>query len=297
MDGHRGSARAVAQRRRLVAVAVLGAAVALGAVLVSRSPVSAPIVVPDESASGEAVPEVGAPEISPPDPVPWDAVAWTHLQGAFAPGDPTPIRMDGLLNADTLLIGWGRALTEGRNQFNDMGAVFISPDGRSWRTILIDHGVGAPDTSELWGVAAGPLGLLAFGGVCCAMEVRAVWHSPDGVAWQRLALGGDLEPRASRFAAVVGLADGWVAVGSEGAEHTEGRIWTSPDGATWTAVDPEEAGLGAGTVSDIAAGPEGLVAVGTIDGPDGTHDGGIWLSADGSSWERVGADDPQLTGR
>jgi len=172
----------------------------------------------------------------------------------------------------------------------------VSGNGRAWRTILIDEGVAAADTSEITGVVEGPRGLLAFGGVCCETETRAVWHSEDGVDWRRLKLAGDLAPRASYFSAVIGLADGWVAVGSEGLLRAEARIWTSLDGATWTAVDPEESGLTTGTIADVGLGPSGLVAVGTIDDAAGTHDGGIWVSPDGRSWERVGHQDPALAG-
>lgn len=285
--------------RAIAAAVLLGAAVVLGAVLVTRSPAASPTAsttpLPVESgASGAGSTSTGS-DVPPADPVAWRAVAWSHVQGAFHPGDPVPVRMDGLVDAGDLLVGWGRALTEGRNQFNEFGAVFVSRDGRSWRSILIDHGVGPADTSELAGIAVGPRGFLAFGGVCCEAETRAVWHSADGADWRRLELAGDLAPRASHFNAIVGVADGWVAVGFEGVMEPEARIWTSRDGATWTAVDHVDAGLGPGTISDVAAGTNGLVAVGTIDDAAGTHDGGIWLSDDGTSWRRVGADDPELS--
>jgi hypothetical protein len=183
--------------------------------------------------------------------------------------------------------------TPGRNQFNEIAAVFLSADGMLWRSVPVDDGVGRQDTSELTGVAVGPLGLIAYGGVCCGSEEPAMWVSDDGVAWMRVRIAGDFDPRTSYVARVVGHATGWVAVGTTG---DRAAMWTSADGRTWTAVDPVGAGLGRGTVSDVALSGDQLVAVGTIDDAAGTHDGAIWMSRDGENWLRVAEADPSLTG-
>lgn len=181
----------------------------------------------------------------------------------------------------------------GQDQFNDMGAVFISTDGRHWRAIALDDGVAATDTSEPNGVAIGPSGMVAFGGVCCGTEERAIWGSLDGLRWARVAVRPDFNQRASGIQRIVGLQTGWVAVGGQGEEAT---IWTSSDGSNWQAVDRAVAGLGKGVVSDVAATPDGLIAVGTIDDVAGTHDGAIWVSKDGGNWARTAAADPALVG-
>ncbi|HEX5591696.1 MAG TPA: hypothetical protein VFX65_15485 [Candidatus Limnocylindrales bacterium] len=239
---------------------------------------------------------VALPGELPPHPGdgPWNGVAWQPVADPFPAGDPVPNRVDGLATGAGLIVGWGRVATPGRNQFNDMGAVFVSSDGLRWRSVALDDGVAGPDTSEPRGVGIGPLGLLAFGGVCCTEEERAIWSSADGSAWTRLPLAGELDLRASSFMRVVGTPTGWVAVGGSGAQAA---IWHSADGAAWEAVDPVAAGLGRGQVSDVARTDDGtLIAVGTIDDAAGTHDGGVWLSGDGVEWRRVAAAEPSLTG-
>ena len=271
----------------LIALAVVAALVVL---LLFRPQVAAPTA---ETASVPAEPIPNAiPEV---DPIPWAAVDWQPQEEAFAADQPQIIRMDGIVDGGDLILGWGRASTPGRNQFNDMGAVFTSRDGRSWQAALIDHDVEAANTSELSGVAVGPRGYLAYGGVCCDPERRAVWHSADGAEWTGLDLGGDLDPAGVSVAAVVGIESGWVAVGNT-VNAQQGHIWHSRDGAEWDLIDPDPAGLGGATLSDLAVGPDGLTVVGTIGGTDGTYDGGIWTSADGVAWQRVGADDPALAG-
>jgi hypothetical protein len=259
-------------------------AVAIAAVLVlTRTPAAPP--------QGEP----GGPGVVPAaDPDPWTAVDWSEVRGAFPVNEPGLFRIDGVADGGELNVAWGSSPTPGRNQFNAMGSVFLSRDGVAWRTVLLDHGVGPLDTSEIAGVAGGPMGLLAFGGVCCASETRAIWLSSDGLRWERVELKGDLDRSAHHISAVVGTDDGWVAVGSR--DDGRGGIWTSHDGITWDAVDLDFPQMPWDGVSDIAPFVDGFVAVGTIDAPDGTHDGGIWRSDDGIRWERIGADDPSLTG-
>lgn len=284
-------------RRRTALLVVAAALAGLVALVVGRAPVSAPA---GEGRQPSGSPATGVEDASTPraaipavDGEPWNGVVWQDVAVPFEAADAHPTSIDGVLTVDDTVIGWGRAAMPDRNEFHEMGAIFVSPDGRRWRTILIDHGVAPPDTSEIHGVAAGPGGLIAFGRVCCARESLAVWHSPDGAGWTRLELDGELRPGAY-INAVAGSPTGWVAVGSVGDAERQARIWTSPDGATWTAVDSERAGLGIGTVSDVASAPDGVIAVGTIDDEAGTHDGGVWISTDGLAWERVGADDPLL---
>ncbi|MGH2383056.1 MAG: hypothetical protein ACRDG7_17790 [Candidatus Limnocylindria bacterium] len=271
----------------LIALAVLAALLVL---FLFRPPVVAPTAV------RQSVPaEVIRNAIPAADPVPWAAVDWQPQEEPLAADQPPLIRMDGIVDGGDLILGWGRAATPGRNQFNDMGAVFVSRDGRSWQTALIDHGVEAANGSELNGVAVGPRGYLAYGGVCCDPERRAVWQSADATRWTRLDLRGGLDAAGVSFASVVGIESGWIAVGNT-MDAQQGQIWFSRDGADWELIDPDAAGIDGATLSDLAVGPDGLIVVGTVDGPDGTYDGGVWTSPDGVSWQRVGADDPALAG-
>ncbi|MDQ3691129.1 MAG: hypothetical protein M3406_14060 [Chloroflexota bacterium] len=273
----------------LVALAILAALIAL---LLIRPPAAAPTADGDPTSTEPIQDAAGIPEV---DPLPWAAVAWQSLEDPLPADQPPIMRMDAMVNGGDLIIGWGRASTPNRNQFNDMGAVFVSRDGRSWQTALIEHGVNEMSTSELHGVAVGPRGYLAYGGVCCEPETRALWHSTDGLGWTRLEIEGDLDLTGVYLAAVVGVESGWVAIGNTINEQ-EGQLWTSEDGSDWKLIDGDQAGLASATLSDLAIGPDGLVAVGTVDGQDGTYDGGIWTSADGRSWQRVGDDDQILAG-
>lgn len=91
----------------------------------------------------------GAPVlVAPADPIGWASVAWQNIPDPFPDGVPRPLRVDGLTAGDGVVVGWGRVAAPGRNQFNDMGAVFVSTDGRRWRAIALDDGVAAADTSE-----------------------------------------------------------------------------------------------------------------------------------------------------
>ena len=270
----------------LIALAVVVAVVLL---LLIRPPVAAPEAGGQPPSSD---PTGSQDLIPPPDPVPWAAVEWHALEEPFAADEPPLIRMDGVVDAGDLIVGWGRASTPARNQFNDMGAVLVSRDGRSWSTVLIEDGVEPANTSELTGVAAGPHGYLAYGGVCCEPEQRAVWHSSDGLAWERQQIVGEMDRIGGSFASVVGVASGWVAVGNAW-NGQEGQIWVSSDGADWELMDGD---LGSATLSDVSMGSDGLIAVGTVDGPDGTYDAGIWTSPNGRTWQRIGAGDPALAG-
>jgi len=278
--------------RHLLALVALSILAALIALLLIRPQAAAPTADGDPT-SIEPIHDV--PGIPVVDPVPWAAVEWLSLEDPVSPDQPPIMRMDAMVDGGELVLGWGRASTPNRNQFNDMGAVFVSRDGRSWRTALIENGVDEVNTSELNGVAVGPRGYLAYGGVCCEPEARALWHSTDGLEWVRLEIDGDLDPTDVYFAAIVGVEGGWVAIGNT-IVGQQGQMWTSEDGSNWKLIDGDQAGLASATLSDLAVRPDGLVAVGTVDGQDGTYDGGIWTSADGRSWQRVGADDPVLAG-
>jgi hypothetical protein len=265
----------------VAALAAVATAGALGVVWASQAP------------SGSPQPPTESPGPVPSaDPLGWAGIDWENVRDPFPVDDPRPARIDGLGSGQGVLVGWGRVTTPGRNQFNEMGAVFMSTDGGRWRSVALDDGVDPVDTSELTGVAVGPAGMLAYGGVCCGTEERALWRSADGLRWTRVRLAGDMAPR-SLIARVVGLPTGWVAVGSSG---DRAAIWTSSDGLSWEAVDPPAAGLDIGAVSDVALTDDRLIAVGTIDDKAGTHDGAIWLSDNGSDWTRAADKDPTMTG-
>ncbi len=147
--------------------------------------------------------------------------------------------------------------------------------------------VNLPETQDFQAVPLAvldtPDGWLAVG--IDAQDRAAVWTSPDGVDWARLAHDPAFDGAA--MADVVAGGPGLVAVG---ATATGGRftpateqavVWTSADGGqSWRRIDSSSFN-GAGMTAVTAGGP-GLVAVGG-DGATVV----IWTSPDGETWQRV----------
>jgi hypothetical protein len=274
-------------RRVAIAVAALGVAVLLA--LVSRTPASAPTPV------SSATPSLQPGELPPlPAPDAWADVSWEPL--VIDPLGPADVlrRVDGVVGDERLLIAWGRTPMPGRNQFNDMGAVFVSGDSVTWHTVAIEHGVNALSASTVADVAIGPHGMLAVGSVCCDPEQPAIWQSSDGLTWERLDAGDTIEP--SRYlSSVHALPDGWLALAHDAREPVSELLF-STDGLTWERVLEADTTGGGPGISSVARAPGGLVAVGTAEGGEGSYDGAIWRSADGRAWERTAIDDPALVG-
>jgi hypothetical protein len=223
----------------------------------------------------------------------WAAVTWTAtIDEPFGPPDPL-LRVEGIVAAPDGYLAWGKAPMPGRNQFNDMGAVFLSRDGTAWETVAVAHGVEAPNASTIIEVAAGPTGFLAIGSVCCEPERPAAWHSPDGRAWTRMQIDGLAAPAGTWLQAVAGTPDGWLVLGGGGAGATS-AVWFTADGRSWETTLEIENGRNGPSIRDLAATGRGTVAVGFVEGEGGSYDGAVWLS-DGDTWERRGIGDPGLT--
>lgn len=172
----------------------------------------------------------------------------------------------------------------------ESAAVWLSPDGGSWQRVPAGAGAfGGPGRTVARAVAAlagGPGWVVVGSDDSTGSADAAVWLSPDGVSWERVAdaegLGGDGDQ--GLFDVAVGPA-GLVAVGSDGGSAA---AWTSADGRSWSRVD-----LGPGRVAGVGFdGGGSLVAVGSTGG-DGL-DSSVWRSDDGANWERV--EDGALSG-
>ncbi|HEV8697397.1 MAG TPA: hypothetical protein VGQ89_06880 [Candidatus Limnocylindrales bacterium] len=280
--------------RRLAATAVAGLAIALAAGVAMVRPAIAPDPAPGPSpAVSPGAPhgsgsQLGGPlgvEVIPArDPQPWSAVDWREVPRAFgAAPDPALDRVDGIVAGGPGLIGWGRMQQQGRNQFNDVGAIYLSADGIGWTAVPIVDGVSRRDVSEFHLVADGPAGILVAGGVCCTDEERpALWRSAAGAPWQRLPWP-DAFGQRPEILSLAANASGYVAGGTSA---SSAALWSSPDGVAWTRVDDPAAGLDEGGISDIERTADGLVAVGWQD-VDGTSDGAVWTSTTGAEWRRL----------
>ena len=229
--------RSVITKRFLAVSSILVVGVAALAILSAVRPPT-PVETPSATA-GDRPP--------PADPVPWAEVDWRRIERPFVAG-PIPERIDGLVRRGSTLLGLGRASTPDRNQFNDMGAVFLSTDGERWQTILIP-------ASEIRVAAAGDSGFVLFGDTCCPLGKTepAIWYSANGVTWEPIRLPDRMAFfQAAR--ATDALGTGFVAAGQSVAPgQTNGRaaMWVSPEGRSWFEVDPAQAQFGAGGVGDV----------------------------------------------
>ena len=231
-----------------------------------------------------AVLPTSIPEI---DPVPWTTVEWRvvsdAIKGHAVAGRD---RIDDIIAGGPGLIAWGRVDQPGRNQFNDMAAIYRSADGHHWQVVPLDDGVGPLDGSEISIVAAGPIGDLALGDVCCTGEEQpALWRSVDAVAWERLAYPAELGDSA--LYRLIATSDQFVVVGEL---HGRARIWSSLDGQTWRGAGDVARGLGRGSVQDVASTDDGFIAVGRVEDDSGHYDGAVWRSSDGLTWNRQRVD-------
>lgn len=113
---------------------------------------------------------------------------------------------------------------------------------------------------------------------------------PDvGPVWQRAIDDADLAGNDEQWMTdVIEAGPGLVAVGTD-LELRAAAVWTSDDGHDWARVRHDESifgGDGRQEAHGVAAGPSGLVAVGTDDAA-----AAVWTSPDGQDWSRVTHDD------
>jgi hypothetical protein len=208
---------------------------------------------------------------------------------------------------------------EGEVEAEGSAAVWTSGDGFTWSRVAHDEAVfGGPGEQQMFSVTVGGPGLVAVG-FDAPFEMSqgnaAVWTSPDGLTWSRVAhdealFGGESR---QRMLSVTGGGAGLVAVGSDGHGHldeanridelaADAAVWTSVDGLTWSRVAHDEAvfgGPGEQRMDGVTVGGPGLVAVGSA-----THlrpsddnvpadergfeiyEAAVWTSPDGLTWSR-----------
>jgi hypothetical protein len=126
------------------------------------------------------------------------------------------------------------------------------------------------------------------------------WISDDfGVTWRAVHEGDVGMPARVRDGIVVG--SGIVVVGfdplgvRDGTFSENGVVWTSPDGESWTRLDDPV--FIESRITGVAAGPNGLVAVGRAWIDDGVgYPPAVWTSPDGATWTRVPHDEDVFAG-
>ena len=167
----------------------------------------------------------------------------------------------------------------------------------------------------MFDVAAGDPGIVAIGYAARPDMAATIWFSSDnGASWERARIGDVGSTRVNAIAwdgrqfVIVGedrsLWDGTLEATDNAAVRA--AVWTSTDGYNFTRVPHAAAldvggvidtmnGPSAGGMSDVVAGPGGLVAVGSVCAADpGAWDPVpcspmAWTSTDGITWERATA--------
>jgi hypothetical protein len=220
------------------------------------------------SAGGPGLVAVGSRVWTSPDGLAWSLVP--DVEGIFERADMTGVTAGG---PGVVAVGVDRSVGPGR-----VAAVWTSPDGVEWSRVEHDEGVfGGLGACTMAGVATGGPGLVAVGACAAGADgedqVAAVWISPDGLTWSRVAHDPDAfdGPGTHAMNAVVAGGPGLVAVGANvlGRDDGVAVVWTSPDGLTWSRVPHDETAFGDGEKATrmlaVTAGGPGLVAVGSAD--------------------------------
>jgi hypothetical protein len=220
-------------------------------------------------------------------------------------GDPAPGTygsIDAITYGNSHYVAVGDVRDHGDDSYsNPRAAVWTSSDGRTWIRLPDDDDVfNGPWHQEMSDVAFGSAGFVAVGsteGDDGMSSVGAIWHSPDGLTWTRIAHDDDLfgEHTPDEWLGVADVVygnDGYVAIGTEG-------ILRSEDGLTWTRI-PVEGLNGDLGFDDISYGDGTYLLVGTewVQDSDGIKGQlntiAIWYSSDAISWERVPNDNGAL---
>jgi hypothetical protein len=222
-----------------------------------------------------------------------DRVSWTRI-----PNDDSVFGGDGdqgmwaVTAADSGLIAVG---FDGSGGDTDV-AVWTSPEGLTWTRVAHDESVFGGDGDQWASDVAAGAGVVAVGSDSTdGYGDAAVWTSPDGVDWTRIANQSEVfgGPGSEGMFGVVMGGPGVVAVGYAwfGMEPYRAVVWTSPDGTTWTRVPDEFSLIGtdgkATFMYSLAASDGGVVAVGIESSLGLEGDPAVWTSPDGVSWSRV----------
>jgi hypothetical protein len=225
------------------------------------------------------------------------AAAWTSASGdAWSSATVTPPAISGQARM-AAVVAWRGGYVAGGDVEPTPGehhaVLWTSPDGTAWTPLPDQAAFGGGSVASL---AASPARLVAVGSVLDALGSTraAAWWSTDGRSWTAAPV--DTSFAHARMNGVTVGGPGFVAVGSAD-DGGSAVVWTSIDGERWTRARDGTGFVGGGlriSMASVAAGPGGLVAVGSRDDASNGSPT-VWVSPDGIAWRRV-PDDPSFGG-
>lgn len=176
-----------------------------------------------------------------------------------------------------------------RNASSTIKYIAHSTDGVTWS--MADHPV-EPEVPFLRGfytVTAGPDGFVAGVHQVGGAPVGAIWFSADGITWVSAFEYSDLAWTGTVRAVGYLKGKGWAALGWPNFDVTTVRVFTSPDGETWTHQGTTASGF-------AGSSPGGPVPIGLV-GVNGyfvaalvrSASSRIIRSSDGITWSAGGS--------
>lgn len=306
----------------LVAVGVVGAALAIGPAPRDQSPSASGAPAASSASPGPAAP-TGAQEatswhlVAPEGTLDHAAMSGVvAFGGQFVAVGATGNRATVWTSADGR--GWAAqaiaaapssassVAETGKGELAALGdaagrpTVWLSRDGGSWSASPLPAPLWNEPVAAAGSIVSGTAGLLALGRYSVETGgppapsgfdplAPVLWWSADGRSWATVAFAKGVQVWS------VAAFDGGFLLGGARREGSlwVPAIWVSGDGRTWSAAaTPAVKGSASGyLVADaLAAGPHGLLAaIGVAAGPGGA----VWQSADGRTWTgAAGVGDP-----
>jgi serine/threonine protein kinase len=170
-------------------------------------------------------------------------------------------------------------------------AIWTSKDGSRWIPLTLDS-LGGFGDQQILGATTFAEQFVAVGSSTSESGDldAAVWVRSGGT-WTKVTDGSLSGPGDQQIHAIVAGRTGLVAVGFDTSSgDLDAAVWTSTDGASWDRVPSTDNALdgpGDQTMSTVTPVGEVLAAGGSSSADGSGPDGAIWLSADGSHWERA----------
>jgi hypothetical protein len=304
-----------------VAGAIVGAS-ALRQVLLDRQP--PPIVAPSAPPSYAIV--LPLPSAAAPSTDPRLGVEWQLVDSASDGPNGEARSATAVTAGGPGFVAVGRFCSQLPNGDPDCWAApQVSSNGISWEGVprqpALEIGTYVATSGPfpgMFGVAARPGAIVAIGYAVDGAKTidlggvfrPAVWLSPDGRTWERVPHSTSFD--GARFRDVAATDQGFVIVGADYRAPAlqgkpRGAIWTSKDGRAWQRI-PDGPLFDIGGYLDTgeepgSGGPSRLTAVGdrVLSAGAVCNDKGLdcrpafWSSADGSTWDRVVVDQPNMT--